>query len=488
MEAQEVGVRARRSTSERLARLFLGGTEGNERLTATSGAVLLALLAIEGATILSIRSLLTLHIFVGMLLIPPVLLKLAATGYRFGRYYTGHLPYRTKGPPRLLLRILVAPFLVASTVALFTTGIALLVAGPGGGLILGLHKASFVVWLSAMTVHVLAYALQLPQLVRADWGGAKRTPGTLLRHGLVALSLIAGLTLALAALSLAAPWTNANKKPSSATDPLSGGPCGTRAKPPVRYRHVVWIVMENKGFSDIIGSSAAPYINSVAKKCGVATNFNAESSPSLPNYVAMTSGGTQGISDDDNPSSHHLAVPSIFSQLRGNWRALAESMPSHCRLSDSGLYAVRHNPAAYYTNIRQRCASRDVRLTYPLNLSAKFTFVTPNICDDMHSCPNAPDPQTTKQVRNGDTWLSSFLPKVLTSPQYQSGSTAVFLTWDEDGHIPTIIIAPSTRPGSTSSATFTHYSLLRTTEQMLGIRTYLGRAASAVSMRSAFHI
>jgi len=207
MDARDVSPRVPRPRSERIARLFIGGTEGNERLTAAAGARLLVLFAVEGVTVLSIHSLLTLHIFVGMLLIPPVLLKLAATGYRFARYYTGHLPYRTKGPPRLLLRILVAPFLVASTVALFATGVALLVAGPGGGLILGLHKASFVVWLSAMTVHVLAYALQLPHLVQADWGG-KRTPGTLLRHGLLAFSLVAGFTLALATLSLAAPWTH----------------------------------------------------------------------------------------------------------------------------------------------------------------------------------------------------------------------------------------------------------------------------------------
>ena len=102
-------------------------------------------------------------------------------------------------------------------------------------------------------------------------------------------------------------------------------PCGTNPKPPARYKHVVWIVMENKGYSDVIGSSIAPYINSVAQQCGVATNFYAESSPSLPNYIAMTSGSTQGISDDDDPSSHRLAAPSIFSQVGGQRRALEES-------------------------------------------------------------------------------------------------------------------------------------------------------------------
>jgi hypothetical protein len=257
--------------------------------------------------------------------------------------------------------------------------------------------------------------------------------------------------------SLAVGSAAAGKKTSRGAGAVLSEPCGTNPNPPARYKHVVWIVMENKGYSDVIGSSSAPYINSVAQQCGVATNFYAESSPSLPNYIAMTSGSTQGISDDDDPSSHRLAVPSIFSQAGGNWRALEESMPSRCRLSDAGLYGVRHNPAAYYTRIRRQCVRRDVRLTYPLNLSAKFTFVTPNGCDDMHSCPTAPEGETAKQLRNGDTWLSTFLPRVLATPQYRSGSTAVFLTWDEDGgHIPTLVIAPSVTPGTTSSDAFTH--------------------------------
>jgi len=82
----------------------------------------------------------------------------------------------------------------------------------------------------------------------------------------------------------------------------------------------------------------------------------------------MTSGSTQGITDDMGPSAHPLRAPNIFSQLQGNWRALQESMPSRCARRDSGLYAVRHNPAVYYTNISRQCASRDIPLTYPLNL------------------------------------------------------------------------------------------------------------------------
>jgi len=179
-----------------------GGADGNERLTAATAVVVLVLLAVEGATILFLRPLLSVHVFVGMLLIPPVALKLGAVGYRFARYYGGSRPYRLKGPPRLLMRVLVAPVLVAATVGLFASGVALLVVGPHRGIALGLHKASFVVWFGAMSVHVLAYVLRLPRLVGADG----RRPGGYLRTGLVAGSLVLGLTLAAFTLRYASPW------------------------------------------------------------------------------------------------------------------------------------------------------------------------------------------------------------------------------------------------------------------------------------------
>jgi hypothetical protein len=287
----------------------------------------------------------------------------------------------------------------------------------------------------------------------------------------------------LAPTTTAAPTTTSPAHPS--------GPCGTTTTPPATYQHVVWIVMENKTYSQIIGSSNAPYINSLAGQCGLATSFYAEAHPSLPNYIAMTSGSTQGITDDGDPSSHPLTAASIFSQLGTGWRSLEESMPSNCALSSSGLYAVWHDPAAYFTNIRTQCATQDQPLSDPPNLSARFTFVTPNLCDDMHSCPTASDVAT--QTRNGDRWLATWMPKILGSSQYQSGSMAVFLTWDEDDysstqHIATLVISPSTPAGTTAGATFNHYSLLRTTEQLLGITTYLGNAATAASMRRDFNL
>src|SRR5664279_267640 len=110
-------------------RLTGGGTTGNERLTAVTGAVLIGLLAVIGVTILRIRPLLSVHLFVGMLLIPPVLLKLASTGYRFVRYYTANPPYRRKGPPPALLRM-IAPIVIVSTLVVIGTGVALLLIGP----------------------------------------------------------------------------------------------------------------------------------------------------------------------------------------------------------------------------------------------------------------------------------------------------------------------------------------------------------------------
>ncbi len=176
-------------------------TAGNERLTATIAAVLLVLLALEGLTILSIRQLLSVHVVVGLLLIPPVALKLASTGYRFLRYYTRDPAYVAKGPPQIAMRLL-APLLIASTVVLLGTGVALLALGPHRhrDVVLGLHKASFLVWFFVMSVHVLVYAPRLPRIV------VSRSRRAAAGAGLVAGSLLAGAALAVAAYSLAGPW------------------------------------------------------------------------------------------------------------------------------------------------------------------------------------------------------------------------------------------------------------------------------------------
>ncbi len=182
-----------------------GGSEGNRRLTGATAAALLVLLAAEGATIVAIRPLVSVHVFLGMLLVPLVALKTVTTGYRFVRYYTGAPEYRTAGPPPLLLRLL-GPVVALSTAALFATGVALIVLGPARGAVLSLHKSSFVVWFGSMSAHVLGHALRVPRLASADWKRDDALPGSALRRWLLAGSLVAGLILALATVHLAGAW------------------------------------------------------------------------------------------------------------------------------------------------------------------------------------------------------------------------------------------------------------------------------------------
>jgi hypothetical protein len=181
----------------------LPGADGNERLTALTGAVLLVLLAVEGFTLVSLGPLLPVHFFVGMLLVGPVLLKAGSTSYRFARYYTGAPDYRRKGPPHPLLR-LIGPFLLLSSLAVLGTGVLLAFAGPGNRQFLFLHKASFVIWFVLMTIHVLAYIWRVPGLIAAD----RRFPATgrVARWAAVVVALASSVILAAATLHLAVPW------------------------------------------------------------------------------------------------------------------------------------------------------------------------------------------------------------------------------------------------------------------------------------------
>jgi hypothetical protein len=189
------------------------GVAGNARLTGGAAALLLVLLALEGVTVPFIGSLIGPHVFIGLLLVPPVLLKLASASYRFGRYYLGAASYRRKGPPHPALRLL-APGVVLTTLALFGSGVALLIAGPGSRSLVFLHKASFAAWFVLMAVHVLAHLFELPRLALPDWrragGREAQLSGGGLRVAALAGSLVAGLALALATISLAGPWLSAS--------------------------------------------------------------------------------------------------------------------------------------------------------------------------------------------------------------------------------------------------------------------------------------
>src|SRR3954452_5300512 len=172
--------------------------EGNCALTVWVAVLLLVLLAVEGLTLVSLQTFLPVHIYVGMLLLAPVTLKLASVGYRFARYYLGDPDYRAAGPPPLALRAL-RPLVVLSTAALFGTGVALVFLGHAG-LLLGLHKGSFVVWFGAMSVHVLGHAQRVVGSLR------RRVPGTGRRLVLVGVSLAVGLVVATATIPTADHW------------------------------------------------------------------------------------------------------------------------------------------------------------------------------------------------------------------------------------------------------------------------------------------
>ena len=196
-----------------------------------TGAVLLVLLAVEGYTILRIGRLLTLHVFLGMLLLGPVTLKAGSVLYRFARYYTGSEPYRRKGPPARLLRVL-GPINMLLTACVFGTGIMLAVTGPSnyGGPTgwLQLHRLSFIAWLFFMAVHVLAYVWRLPAILAAEARGvslpeggpasgqtgvgrhARRAAAVLggrgTRLALLVASILAGLVIALLTVHLTGKW------------------------------------------------------------------------------------------------------------------------------------------------------------------------------------------------------------------------------------------------------------------------------------------
>jgi hypothetical protein len=193
--------------------LLQGGTEGNELLTAVTGGVLIVLLAVIGVTIISLSQLLWVHLFVGMLLLGPVVLKLSSTGYRFMRYYTANPRYRRKGPPPLPLR-LIAPMVVLTTLVVFASGVALLFVGPSSrGTLLPIHKVSFFVWVGFMAIHVLAHLPTVGHALGIRHTASAQDGPTVAGRGGRALALLgalgAGVVLAVVVIPQFAPWISA---------------------------------------------------------------------------------------------------------------------------------------------------------------------------------------------------------------------------------------------------------------------------------------
>lgn len=295
--------------------------------------------------------------------------------------------------------------------------------------------------------------------------------------------------------------------------------CGTVASPPT-YKHVVWILEENTSYSSVVGSSKAPFINSVIKACGVASNYHNISHNSLDNYIGLTNGYSltqlQPYLNDCTPSStcEVTSGGDLFEQAAtksGGWKAFDQSMGSACNRSDNGNYAVKHNPAVYYTDLNSGCNADDVVMGPPWNspllksfssesTAPAFSFVTPDVCHDMHGAINC----FFNLEQTADSWLNTWVTKLTSTTVYKSGDTAIFIVWDEGAfgskgedchlnttdqscHVPAIVIAPSVPAGTVVSTLLNHYSLLKTAEDMLGVPE-LGEAASATSMESAFNL
>lgn len=270
--------------------------------------------------------------------------------------------------------------------------------------------------------------------------------------------------------------------PSSASQPGLARAC-TGALPPRGYAHVLLVVLENHSYADIAGHS--PYLNALARRCGLSADYRAVAHPSLPNYLALTSGGTHGIGSDctDCP----VQAASIFGQLRGDWRSYLQSLPATGFAGAfSGMYAKKHNPAAYYTPIARAYARRAVPLAALRRDLAdgtlpRFGLVVPNLCSDEHDC----------SVTTGDDWLRRWVPEVLASNAYRSGKTALFVTYDEGtdagNHVYTVVAARSVPPHTVVRAPLDHYSLLRTVERLLGLPC-LADACRARPMTAAFRL
>lgn len=268
----------------------------------------------------------------------------------------------------------------------------------------------------------------------------------------------------------------------------SGSKTQSTTSPP--FDHVVIILEENKPRESIIGNTAAPYINNLARTFSLATNYYAVTNPSLPNYIALTSGTTAGITNDCNPpgGSCMANVSNIadrLEQANKSWKAYAESMPMPCDSRNSGEYAVKHNPFMYYPDIASntnRCNTHVVplgQLASDLNTTdslPNYAFVIPNLCNDMHDCP----------ISTGDTWLAQQVPKILSSPAFTKQRSLLAITWDEgnnvNNNVPIIFAGSAAKQNHTSNTYYSHYSLLHTIENNWRLKPLTKNDASAPAM------
>ncbi|MGW7380478.1 alkaline phosphatase family protein [Streptomyces sp. NPDC054794] len=241
--------------------------------------------------------------------------------------------------------------------------------------------------------------------------------------------------------------------------------------------HVVVVVMENHAYSQVIGGSSAPYINTTLKAGGAnLTQSYGLTHPSEPNYYMLFSGSNQGRTDDSCVPVGSISAPNLASELIAagqTWKSYNESLPSQgSTVCSSGKYAQKHNPWFGFSNVPTNTAMTMAQFPTDYTTLPKVSFVVPNLCSDMHDC----------SVSTGDTWIKNNLGAYATWAQSHNSILAV--TFDEDNklsgnRIPTVLYGQHVAPGSSSSTAYNHYNVLRTVEDLAGLTTHAGNAASA---------
>ncbi|GAA0610255.1 alkaline phosphatase family protein [Streptomyces crystallinus] len=239
--------------------------------------------------------------------------------------------------------------------------------------------------------------------------------------------------------------------------------------------HTVVVVFENHAYDQVIGSSSAPYINSLKSGGANLTQSFAETHPSQPNYYAMFSGSTQGITGDSCVKVGFSSAPNLASEViaKGRtWASYNESLPSQGSTTcSSGKYAQKHNPWFGFSNVPTSSAKTFAQFPTDFTTLPTVSYVVPNLCSDMHDC----------SVSTGDTWLKNNLKAY--ADWAKTHNSLLVVTFDEDNRlagnkIATVFYGQSVIPGSTSSTTYNHYNVLRTIEDMYGT-THAGQAANA---------
>ena len=270
---------------------------------------------------------------------------------------------------------------------------------------------------------------------------------------------------------------NLSTAPACGTESLNDGQAHA-------IKHVVWVVFENKSRKRVFADpSIDPYLTSLAQQCGQADSY--QSLPFNAAKLAMTSGTDWGIFGD----AATVPGPDLYEQLGTSWTQYMGDMPGNCATMDTTTYFTRHNPAAYFVDNEAACATQDVPLPdspAQIDLSQPFTWIEANVPDSMHACPTLCSPDENGQLDEGDDWASRWIPGLLANPQYLAGDTVIFVVWDQGGNATTLantaffVLSPYTTPGYVSHVAYDHYSLLRGTEDLLGL-TPLAHAADATT-------